>query len=186
MKEKIKNFFKSKMLIFAIGIFIGGATGVCAVTYFPSDQVTYNNSSSKLQSTNVQGALDELYGKCKACSSTGSSSSGGNIYVLGNGGSVFKYNGSYFQYIGDIGDRGAGIAVSGGNIYVLGDSGSVFKYNGSYFQPIGDIGDRGVGIAVSGGNIYVLDDDGSVFKYNGSYFQPLSDISSTGAGIAVG
>ena len=148
MKEKLKKFLKSKMLIFAIGIFIGGATGVCAVTYFPSNQVTYDNSSSKLQSTNVQGALDELYGKCKACSSTGSSSSGGNIYVLGDSGSVFKYNGSYFQPIGDIGDRGAGIAVSGGNIYVLGNGGSVFKYNGSYFQPIDGISGIGAGIAV--------------------------------------
>ena len=111
MKEKLKKFLKSKMLIFAIGIFIGGATGVCAVTYFPSNQVTYNNSSSKLQSTNVQGALDELYGKCKACSSTGSSSSGGNIYVLGDDGSVFKYNGSYFQPLSDISSTGAGIAV---------------------------------------------------------------------------
>ncbi len=115
MKEKIKNFFKSKMLIIAIGIFIGGATGVCAVTYFPSNQVTYNNSSSKLQSTNVQGALDELYGKCKACSSTGSSSSSGNIYVADREGYVYKFIGGNFSTVGrpgGVADSIVGIAVS--------------------------------------------------------------------------
>ena len=38
---------------------------VTAATYFESSTVTYDNSSSGLSSTNVQGAIDELYNVCK-------------------------------------------------------------------------------------------------------------------------
>lgn len=69
MKEKIKKVFKSKIFLLILGIIIGSTTSVYAVTYFPSNQVTYNNSSSKLNSTNVQGAIDELYNTCKTASS---------------------------------------------------------------------------------------------------------------------
>ena len=41
---------------------IFGTAGVYAATYFPSDDVTYDNSESGLSSTDVQGAIDELYG----------------------------------------------------------------------------------------------------------------------------
>ena len=34
------------------------------MTYFPSNQTTYDNSNSGLSSTNVQGAIDELYKTC--------------------------------------------------------------------------------------------------------------------------
>ena len=37
---------------------------MCAATYFPSNQTTYDNSASGLSSTNVQGAIDELYNVC--------------------------------------------------------------------------------------------------------------------------
>ena len=69
MKEKIKKLSKSKIFLLILGIIIGSTTSVYAVTYFPSNQVTYNNSSSKLNSTNVQGAIDELYNTCKTASS---------------------------------------------------------------------------------------------------------------------
>ena len=67
MKNKIKKFFQNKIFLLILGIFIGGTTCVYAVTYFPSNQVTYNNSSSKLNATNVQGAIDELYNIAKQC-----------------------------------------------------------------------------------------------------------------------
>lgn len=71
MKEKIKKVFKSKIFLLILGIFIGGTTYVYAITYFPSNQVTYNNTSSKLNSTDVQGAIDELYNTCSKVVSTG-------------------------------------------------------------------------------------------------------------------
>ena len=37
---------------------------VYAETYFPSNQVTYDNTASGLSSSNVQGAIDELYNTC--------------------------------------------------------------------------------------------------------------------------
>ena len=41
-----------------------GTISVYAVTYFPSKDTTYDNSNSGLESTNVQGAIDELYNTC--------------------------------------------------------------------------------------------------------------------------
>lgn len=62
--KKVKKF-KGK---FIIGVIVGGiifgSIGVYAATYFPSRDVTYDNTQSGLKSTNVQGAIDELYNSC--------------------------------------------------------------------------------------------------------------------------
>ena len=57
--------------MFIFGGVLFSAVSVYAVTYFPSNQVTYDNSSSKLSSTNVQGAIDELYNTCSKVASSG-------------------------------------------------------------------------------------------------------------------
>lgn len=62
MREKIKKIFKNKIFIFTLGVMLTWGMSVLAVTYFPSGDVTYDNSSSGLESTNVQEAIDELYG----------------------------------------------------------------------------------------------------------------------------
>ena len=49
---------------FITGLIICGGISVIAATYFPSNDVTYDNKESGLTSTNVQGAIDELYGVC--------------------------------------------------------------------------------------------------------------------------
>ena len=41
-----------------------GGVSVIAATYFPSNQVTYENGTSGMQATDVQGAIDELYNTC--------------------------------------------------------------------------------------------------------------------------
>ena len=64
MKEKTKEFLKKYLIGFILGIVSAGAIIVYAETYFPSNDVTYDNSESGLSSTNVQGAIDELYGVC--------------------------------------------------------------------------------------------------------------------------
>ena len=64
MKEKIKEFSKKYLIGFILGLITTLSISVIAATYFPSNQTTYDNSVSGLQSTNVQDAIDELYGAC--------------------------------------------------------------------------------------------------------------------------
>ncbi len=64
--KKIKEFLKSYLVGLILGIVVSGTIGVIAATYFPSKDVTYDNTASGLESTNVQGAIDELYGVCTA------------------------------------------------------------------------------------------------------------------------
>ena len=64
MKEKIKKIILGYLLGFITGLIICGTISVIAATYFPSNDVTYDNSASGLTSNNVQGAIDELYGVC--------------------------------------------------------------------------------------------------------------------------
>ena len=66
MVKNVKRFLKKNILGIIIGGLIFGTAGVYAATYFPSDDVTYDNSVSGLSSTDVQGAIDELYNVCKA------------------------------------------------------------------------------------------------------------------------
>ena len=64
-----KGKVRKNLIIFAIGFLIFGSIGVCAITYFPSNQVTYDIKTSGLNATEVQTAIDELYSKAKSCSS---------------------------------------------------------------------------------------------------------------------
>ena len=64
MKEKTKEFLKKYLIGFILGVVSAGVVIVYAETYFPSNDVTYDNTESGLTSTNVQGAIDELYGVC--------------------------------------------------------------------------------------------------------------------------
>ena len=64
MKEKVREIFKSYFPGFILGIISVSIITVYAETFFPSNQTTYDNSVSGLQSTNVQDAIDELYGVC--------------------------------------------------------------------------------------------------------------------------
>ena len=64
MKEKTKKIILGYLPGFITGLIICGTISVIAATYFPSNSVTYDNKESGLTSTNVQGAIDELYGVC--------------------------------------------------------------------------------------------------------------------------
>ncbi len=64
MKEKTKEFLKKYLIGFILGVVSAGVIIVYAETYFPSNDVTYDNTESGLSSTDVQGAIDELYGVC--------------------------------------------------------------------------------------------------------------------------
>ena len=67
MKKKIKKeYIKTNLIGFIIaGIIVSGVAVYAAVT-FPSNEVSYSNTESGLNSNNVQGAIDELYETCTA------------------------------------------------------------------------------------------------------------------------
>lgn len=62
--KKIREIFKKNVKL-VIGIIIGGVVfgtlAVYAETIIAANQVSYDNSSSGVSATNVQGAVDELY-----------------------------------------------------------------------------------------------------------------------------
>lgn len=64
MKNKFLKVLKNRLFIFIVTALVFGTIGVSAATYFPSNNVTYDNGKSGLKSTDVQGAIDELYGTC--------------------------------------------------------------------------------------------------------------------------
>ena len=62
--KKNKEFIKSYAIGLIFGIIVSGTISVIAATYFPSNDVTYDNTNTELKSENVQDAIDELYGVC--------------------------------------------------------------------------------------------------------------------------
>ena len=71
MKEKIKKIIFGYLPGFVLGVITAISINVIAATYFPSNDVTYDNKESGLESQNVQGAIDELYGICTTPSTAG-------------------------------------------------------------------------------------------------------------------
>ena len=66
MKEKVKKIIFGYLPGFVLGVITAISISVIAATYFPSKDVTYDNKESGLTSTDVQGAIDELYLTCTA------------------------------------------------------------------------------------------------------------------------
>ena len=66
MKEKKNKYIKTNIIGFVIAMVIVSGLAVYAAVTFPSNDVSYDNSTSNLQSSNVQGAIDELYKTCTA------------------------------------------------------------------------------------------------------------------------
>ena len=67
MLNKFKKIFKGRRSIFTVGLILGvivSASGVYAANTVYSKNVTYDNSNSGMEATNVQDALDETYNTC--------------------------------------------------------------------------------------------------------------------------
>ena len=61
---KNTKYLKTNIMGFVISCIIVGGFAVYAAVTFPSKDVTYENGTSGLESTDVQGAIDELYTEC--------------------------------------------------------------------------------------------------------------------------
>lgn len=59
--SKITGFFVKNGMGFIIGVIAASATAVVAATLISSSDVVFDNSGTNLNSTNVQGAIGELY-----------------------------------------------------------------------------------------------------------------------------
>ena len=99
MKEKLKKVFKNRIFICILTALITGTISVYAVTYFPSNQVTYDNTTSGLKSSDVQGAIDELYNTCSSAVSSGdylyyavNEYTSGRYYASPTGGTLYRCN----------------------------------------------------------------------------------------------
>lgn len=78
--KKIKKFLSGKVKLivaFVFGLVVTSTLVYATTILYSSDEVSYDNSLSGLVSTNVQGAIDELFTKANLCGST----SGDSIYT---------------------------------------------------------------------------------------------------------
>ena len=96
MKKKVKKeYIKTNLIGFIIaGIIVSGVVVYAAVT-FPSNEVSYSNTSSGLNSNNVQGAIDELY---ETCTATAGDSILDSVDIVTTGDGLYKdeYEDRYF------------------------------------------------------------------------------------------
>ena len=174
----MKKIIKSRVFWCLITVLVVGTVSVVAATYFPSNQVTYDNTASGLSSTNVQGAIDELYAKCDG------SIGGGNVvsiattnstqFVLTSDGTVYAWNQDYkkFNQLGNIGEPCVSIAAASTSnsysLYVLSSDGTVYVWNHDYrkFNQRGNLGVPAVSIAVLYDTPYLVTSDGTVYVWN--------------------
>ncbi len=68
----MKKILKNRCFLCLLTAIIVGTVSISAVTYFPSNQTTYDNKASGLNATNVQDAIDELYKKADSSTITSS------------------------------------------------------------------------------------------------------------------
>ena len=100
----MKKILKNRCFLCLLTAIIVGTVSVSAVTYFPSNQTTYDNKASGLNATNVQDAIDELYKK--AASSTINSSKLKDLVVTtGSGLYADEYEEGRYIYRGNYVDN---------------------------------------------------------------------------------
>ena len=95
---KLKKVLKNKIFIFTLFMFVGGMIGEYATTYFPSNDVTYDNTESGLKSENVQEAIDELYNTCSYSSSNAADNLLNQVEIVTSGDGLYEdeYEDRYF------------------------------------------------------------------------------------------
>ena len=64
MKQNLKKYIKTNIIGFIFTLILIISIDVYSAITFSSNEVSYSNGMSGLKSTNIQGAIDELYSKC--------------------------------------------------------------------------------------------------------------------------
>ena len=95
--KKIKAFSKKYLIGIIIGLIFVTVVGVSASAVFPSNQTTYNNGTTGMSATNVQGAIDELYNTCFPPS--GGDSILNSISIVTSGDGLYKDEYEQGRYI---------------------------------------------------------------------------------------
>ena len=98
--KKVKKIIFGYLPGFVLGIITTFSISVIAATYFPSNQTTYDNSVSGLSSTDVQGAIDELYNICFPPSAGDSILNNVDIVTSGDGLYKDEYEEGKYTYKG--------------------------------------------------------------------------------------
>lgn len=95
MKKDTKKYLKTNLIGFILGGLLISGVAVYAAITFPSNDVSYDNSSSGLQATSVKDAIDELY---KECTPTTASDLLDKVDVVTSGDGLYKdeYENRYF------------------------------------------------------------------------------------------
>lgn len=161
MKEKVKKVLKNRMFIFVCGGLFFSTVSVFAITYFPSNQVTYDNETSGLKATQVQAAIDELYSTCK--NNTSGSGTGNNIYFHyqgndGDGSGIYKMpiNGGSLTKIEAHGIGNVIKPYEDADTFLIRNDYIYFHYQGTYGE--------GAGIykmSINGGSLTKIEAQGS-------------------------
>ena len=96
-----KKYLKTNIVGFVIGILIISGVVVYAAVFFPSNEVTYDNGTSGLESNNVQGAIDEIYTECTTEPSGGDQILD-NVDIVESGDGLYKdeYEDGKYTYKG--------------------------------------------------------------------------------------
>ena len=176
MKEKIKKIFKNRIFVFILGGILFSGVSVYAVTYFPSNQVTYDNSTSKLNSTDVQGAIDELYNTCSS-----SINNEKYIYYIVENDGIYRMNidGSGTTRISNYGINPTSIYVTDDYIYYGTDGEGIYRMsiNGGNPTRLGNYGISASSIAVTSDYIYYLYNYSTSYQY--IYRMPINGGNTT-------
>ena len=161
MKVKVKKVLKNRMFIFVCGGLFFSTVSVFAITYFPSNQVTYDNETSGLKATQVQAAIDELYSTCK--NNTSGSGTGNNIYfhyqgTRGDGSGIYKMsiNGGSLTKVEAQGSPSAIKPYEDADTFLIRNDYIYFHYQGTYGE--------GAGIykmSINGGSLTKIEAQGS-------------------------
>ncbi len=99
--RRLSKFIKSNtrlMVGIVIGATVSGSAVYAATILFNADQVGFDNTGSSLSSTNVQGALDELYTKANTWidPSTIKTNLSGKIFASSKGIVIRRDGGTHF------------------------------------------------------------------------------------------
>ena len=108
--------------------------------------------------------------------------SGSNIFVVGDNGTILRYNGSVWGSMtsGTANDLNGVWGSAGNDVYAVGTNGTILHYNGSTWNTMTSNTPhylKGVW-GTTGADVFVVGDNGTILHYNGSSWSPMNSTTS--------